>query len=204
MTTFSKRPLAASVASAMLLSAASAPLFAQQEIDEIVVVGSQIRGAQISDALPVSIMNELDIEALGVNSGDELLEFMAEQGQNFFIESENISGGVNPARGDIGAFNLRNLGTGNTLVLLNGRRVVNSAAYQTESVGGSFVPVNTVNVQSIPVTGLRRTEVLREGASAIYGADAVAGVDSRLLVRSIPRTESRHNKRGASGPFEYT
>ena len=78
MITFSKRPLAASVASAMLLSAASAPLFAQQEVDEIVVVGSQIRGAQISDALPVSIMNELDIEALGVNSGDELLEFMAE------------------------------------------------------------------------------------------------------------------------------
>ena len=181
MTTFSKRPLAASVASAMLLSAASAPLFAQQEIDEIVVVGSQIRGAQISDALPVSIMNELDIEALGVNSGDELLEFMAEQGQNFFSESENISGGVNSARGDIGAFNLRNLGTGNTLVLLNGRRVVNSAAYQTESVGGSFVPVNTVNVQSIPVTGLRRTEVLREGASAIYGADAVAGVVNYVM-----------------------
>lgn len=181
MTIFNKRPLAASVASAMLLSAASTQVLAQQEVDEIVVVGSQIRGAQISDALPVSVMNELDIEALGVNSGDELLEFMAEQGQNFFSESENISGGVNSARGDIGAFNLRNLGTGNTLVLLNGRRVVNSAAYQTESVGGSFVPVNTVNVQSIPVTGLRRTEVLREGASAIYGADAVAGVVNYVM-----------------------
>ena len=84
MTIFNKRPLAASVASAMLLSAACTQVLAQQEIDEIVVVGSQIRGAQISDALPVSVMNELDIEALGVNSGDELLEFMAEQGAEFF------------------------------------------------------------------------------------------------------------------------
>ena len=157
-------------------------LLAQDDtIDEIVVVGSQIRGAQISEVLPVSVLSEQDIEALGVNSGDELLEFMAEQGQNFFSESENTSGGVNSARGDIGAFNLRNLGTGNTLVLLNGRRMVNSAAYQTEEVGGSFVPVNTVNVQSLPVTGLRRAEVMREGASAIYGADAVAGVVNYVL-----------------------
>lgn len=179
MNFFIKTPLATSVASALIMISTAAN--AQQDIDEIVVVGSQIRGAQITDALPVSVMNAIDIEALGVNSGDELLEFMAEQGQNFFSESENISGGVNSARGDIGAFNLRNLGTGNTLVLLNGRRVVNSAAYQTEAVGGSFVPVNTVNVQSIPVTGLQRTEVLREGASAIYGADAVAGVVNYVM-----------------------
>lgn len=151
------------------------------QIEEVVVVGSQIKGARISDALPVSVISEMDIEALGVNSGDELLEFMAEQGQNFFSESENISGGVNSARGDIGAFNLRNLGTGNTLVLVNGRRLVNAAAYQTESVGGSFVPVNTVNSQSLPVTGLQRAEVLRDGASAIYGADAVAGVVNYVL-----------------------
>lgn len=151
------------------------------DIEEILVTGSQIRGASISEALPVSVIDQADIEALGVNSGDELLEYMAEQGQNYFSESENISGGVNSARGDIGAFNLRNLGTGNTLVLLNGRRMVNSAAYQTEEVGGSFVPVNSVNVQSLPVTGLRRVEVLRDGASAIYGADAVAGVVNYVL-----------------------
>jgi iron complex outermembrane receptor protein len=145
-------------------------------IEEIVTVGSQIRGAQISDALAVSVVTAEDIEALGIDSGDELLDFMSEQGQNFFNESENISGGVNAARGDIGAYNLRNLGTGNTLVLLNGRRMVNAAAYQTEEVGGSFIPVNTVNSQSMPVAGLERVEVLRDGASAIYGADAVAGV----------------------------
>ena len=152
-----------------------------EAVEEIVVTGSQIRGAKINDALPVSVVSADDIEALGVESGDQLLEFMAEQGQNFFSEAENISGGVNSARGDIGAFNLRNLGTGNTLVLLNGRRMVNAASYQTEEVGGSFVPVNTVNAQSLPVFGLERVEVLRDGATAIYGADAVAGVVNYVL-----------------------
>lgn len=141
---------------------------AENEVEEVVVVGTQIKGAQISDALPVSIFSEVDIEALGVNSGDELLEYVAGQGQNFFSEAE--ASNVNSARGDVGAFNLRNVGTGNTLVLLN------AASYQTELVGGSFVQVNTVNSQSLPVTGLRRLEVLKDGASAIYGADAVAGV----------------------------
>lgn len=153
----------------------------EEAIEEIVTVGSQIRGANIRDALAVSVMTAAEIEELGIDSGDELLEFMAEQGQNFYAESENISGGVNSARGDIGAYNLRNLGTGNTLVLLNGRRLVNAASYQTEEVGGSFVPVNTVNSQSLPVYGLERVEVLRDGASAIYGADAVAGVVNYVL-----------------------
>jgi hypothetical protein len=66
-------------------------------LDEIVTVGSQIQGAQISDALAVSVIQAAEIEALGVDSGDELLEFIAEQGQNYFSESENISGGVNSA-----------------------------------------------------------------------------------------------------------
>ena len=88
---------------------------------------------------------------------------------------------MNSARGDVGAFNLRSIGTGNTLVLLNGRRVVNAAGYQTEEVGGSFVPVNTANSNALPVYGIDRVEVLRDGASAIYGADAVAGVVNTVL-----------------------
>jgi outer membrane receptor for ferrienterochelin and colicin len=100
----------------------------EEQIEEIVTVGSQIKGANIRDALAVTVVSAQDIAEIGVDSGDELLEFMAEQGQNFLVEAENISGGVNSARGDMGAYNLRNLGTGNTLVLLNGRRMVNSAA----------------------------------------------------------------------------
>lgn len=150
-------------------------------VERIAVVGTQIRGGQLSEALAVSVISAEDIAELGIDSGDELLDLIPENGQNFFNEAENISGGVNAARGDIGAFNLRNLGTGNTLVLLNGRRLVNAASYQTEEVGGSFVPVNTVNSNTIPVSGLQRVEVLRDGASAIYGADAVAGVVNYVL-----------------------
>ncbi|QDP03058.1 TonB-dependent receptor [Thalassotalea sp. PS06] len=153
----------------------------ESEVETITVVGTQIRGGAISEALAVSVVNAEDIETLGVDSGDELMSLIPENGQNFFNEAENISGGVNAARGDVGAFNLRNLGTGNTLVLLNGRRMVNSATYQTEEVGGSFVPVNSVNSNTIPVVGLQRVEVLRDGASAIYGADAVAGVVNHVL-----------------------
>ncbi|MFK7957879.1 MAG: TonB-dependent receptor [Lysobacterales bacterium] len=163
----------------------------EDTIEEVVVTGSHIRGAQISDALPVSIIRSEDIEMLGIDSGDELLDQITENGQNTFNEAENIGGGVNSARGDVGAFNLRNLGTGNTLVLLNGRRVVNSAAYQTEEVGGSFVPVNTANSATFPVYGIDRVEVLKDGASALYGADAVAGVVNTVLKKDFEGLTAR-------------
>tara|TARA_B100001109_G_scaffold238830_1_gene220922 strand:+ start:387 stop:3329 length:2943 start_codon:yes stop_codon:yes gene_type:complete len=153
----------------------------EEEVEEVVVVGSQIKGAKITGALPVSIITGLDIEATGVDSGDDLLEHIAEQGQNYFTEAEDASGGVNASRGDMGAYNLRNLGVGNTLTLLNGRRLVNSPGYQTELIGGDFVPTVSVNSNLIPVSGIQRLEVLRDGASAIYGADAVAGVINNVL-----------------------
>ncbi len=150
-------------------------------VDEITVTGTQIRGAAISEALAVSVFSAEDVETMGVSSGDELLDLLPEQGQNFQTEAESEAGGSNSVRGDIGAFNLRNMGTGNTLVLLNGRRMVQAAGYQTEKVGGSFVPVNTVNSNAIPMLGIERVEILRDGASAIYGADAVAGVFNTVL-----------------------
>ena len=152
-----------------------------QQVEEITVTGSQIKGAKISGALPVSVISIADIEGLGVDSGEELLENIAENGMNLFNESENASGGVNSARGDMGAYNLRNMGTGNTLTLLNGRRLVNSPGYQTELIGGDYVPAMTVNSNLVPVWGIERMEILRDGASAIYGADAVAGVVNNVL-----------------------
>ena len=173
-------PLFVAVSAAMVSLGAIAQ-DSEPALEEVIVVGSQIKGASISEALAVSVVDSDAIEAMGIDSGDELIALIPENGQNFFNEAENISGGVNSGRGDLGAFNLRNLGTGNTLVLLNGRRLVNSATYQTEEVGGSFVPVNTVNSNHIPVWGVDRVEVLRDGASAIYGADAVAGVVNTVL-----------------------
>ena len=151
------------------------------DVEEVVVVGSQIKGASITAALPVTVLSADDISALGVSDGDELVENLVEQGLNFFNEQEQASGGVNASRGDSGAYNLRSMGVGNTLTLLNGRRMVNNAGYQSEYIGGDFVPTVTVNTNLIPTNGLDRLEILRDGASAIYGADAVAGVVNNVL-----------------------
>ncbi|MDA8674872.1 TonB-dependent receptor [Gammaproteobacteria bacterium] len=164
----------------------STNVFSQDEavdsdVEEVVTVGSQIKGAKISGALPVSILTADDIDALGVEDGTELLENLAEQGLNYFTEAESDSGGVNSARGDVGAYNIRNMGVGNTLTLLNGRRLVTNAGYQTELLGGDYVPTMSVNSNLIPTMGLDRVELLKDGASAIYGADAVAGVVNNVI-----------------------
>jgi len=175
----------------LLLLPLSITVFAQDDasqlenVEEVIVVGSQIKGAKITGALPVSIISTRDIEAMGVDSGEDLLENIAEQGLNYFNEAEDASGGVNASRGDVGAYNLRNMGVGNTLTLLNGRRLVNSPGYQTELIGGDYVPTVSVNSNLIPVTGLERLEILRDGASAIYGADAVAGVINNVLQKDF-------------------
>jgi len=156
--------------------------FAQDEtVEEVITVGSQIKGASITGALPVTVLSADDIDAIATSDGDELINNLVEQGLNFFNEAEQISGGVNAARGDVGAYNLRSMGVGNTLVLLNGRRMVNNAGYQTEKIGDDFVPTMTVNSNLIPTNALSRLEVLKDGASAIYGADAVAGVINNVL-----------------------
>jgi outer membrane receptor protein involved in Fe transport len=159
---------------ATLFAAGSASALAQEAeddeevVDEITVTGTQIKGAKISGALAVSVVDAVEIEAMGISSGDELLDSLPEVGQNFFNEAEGHSGGVNSVRGDVGAYNLRNMGTGNTLVLLN-----------------AFVPVNSANSNAMPVYGIQRVEVLRDGASAIYGADAVAGVINTVLKKDL-------------------
>ena len=150
------------------------------DVEEVVVVGSQIKGAKITGALPVSIISADDMDALGIDSGEELLDNIAEFGQNTFNQNE-FSGGYNASRGDVGAFNLRDIGTGNTLVLMNGRRLVTSPGYQTEPILGGTIPVMTVNSNTIPAYGVDRIEILRDGASAIYGADALAGVVNTVL-----------------------
>ena len=73
------------------------------DVEEVVVVGSQIKGASITAALPVTVLSADDIAALGVSDGDELVENLVEQGLNFFNEQEQASGGVNASRGDSGA-----------------------------------------------------------------------------------------------------
>ncbi|WP_439539943.1 TonB-dependent receptor plug domain-containing protein [Sphingomonas sp.] len=148
----------------------------EDSTEEVVVIGSQIKGADVAGALPVTVLNEDDIAATAATSGDDLFRSIPQAGDVAFNESRD-AGGINDARGDTASINLRALGTGNTLVLLNGRRMVLHPGTQSENL----VPVQSVNTNTIPVLGVRRVEVLLDGAAAIYGSDAVAGVINTVL-----------------------
>jgi len=168
---------AASFAAQAWAQTEAAPASTATEVEAVVVVGSQIKGAKVNAALPVTVVGEDQIGASGAVSGDELFRSVPQMGDVNF-NAQYLPGSSNSARGDVGSVNLRNLGIGNTLVLLNGRRVV---THPTSQANDNLVPVLTYNTSAIPVSGLKRLEVLRDGAAAIYGADAVAGVINTVL-----------------------
>lgn len=174
--------LMASAAGAMAQTAPQAQPVDPQDsttIDDIVVVGTQIRGAPTTEALPVVVFDQDQIDAVGAVSGDDLMRSIPQMGDVLF-DSANNPQTSNSARGDVNSVNLRSLGVGNTLVLLNGRRMVQHPTSQGTSDTGT-VPVLSYNSNAIPVAGLERVEVLLDGAAAIYGADAVAGVVNTVL-----------------------
>jgi outer membrane receptor protein involved in Fe transport len=144
------------------------------QVEEIVVTGSHIGGPAASRLLPVTVRSTEDIAAVGVLTADQLIASLPQAGgQNFNNEQQ----GPNQARGDVASANLRGLGSGNTLVLLNGRRMVMHPTTQQED----SVPVQIVNVNTIAPAAVSRLELLRDGAAAIYGADATAGVLNYVL-----------------------
>ncbi|MCB2086726.1 MAG: TonB-dependent receptor [Sphingomonadaceae bacterium] len=151
------------------------PPAASEGEEEIVVIGTQIQGAQINDVLPVTVLDEQAIENTGASSGDELFRAIPQAGTVAFNEQNATT--QNSARGDVGSINLRDLGTGNTLLLINGRRMTLHPGFQTELL----VPVVSSDTNEIAPGSVKRIEVLRDGASAIYGADAVAGVINTIL-----------------------
>lgn len=165
-----------------------------ESMEKITVVGSNIRGAQAAGTLPVTVLDSDDIKNTGAMTGDELLRSIPQVGDISF-NNERTIGGVNDARGDVASINLRGIGTGNTLTLLNGRRLVLHPGTQTEN----FVPVTTVNSNTLPVSGLRRLEVLRDGASALYGTDAVAGVVNYVLKKDNTQSQLNISGGNASG-----
>jgi iron complex outermembrane recepter protein len=156
-------------------AAAPAAQSAEETEPVIVVVGSQIQGAQINDVLPVTVLDEQQIENTGASSGDELFRSIPQAGTVAFNEQNATT--QNNVRGDVGSVNLRDLGTGNTLLLINGRRMNLHPGFQTELL----VPVVSPDTNEIAPGSVRRIEVLRDGASAVYGADAVAGVINTVL-----------------------
>ncbi|QCR00112.1 TonB-dependent receptor [Brevundimonas sp. SGAir0440] len=206
----SKFALMAGAASAVLLVSAGAALAQDAapqstppqegeaaQVEDIVVVGSQIRGASTTAALPVTVVTQEEIIATGAVSGDDLLRSIPQMGDVLFSSANNPQTS-NAARGDVNSVNLRSLGVGNTLVLLNGRRIVQHPTSQGTSDTGT-VPVLSYNSNAIPVSGLERLEVLLDGAAAIYGADAVAGVVNTVLQQDFDGLEMKAQYGGAEG-----
>lgn len=147
---------------------------AEAQLDDVIVTGSYIRGASDTGAVAVTIIGDEQIQTIGASSTGEILEYIAQAGA---AEINSGSDGPNDARGDVATVNLRGLGTGNTLVLLNGRRIAAHAVNQ--DVGDT--PRQITNVNAFPSSGIDRVEILRDGASALYGSDATAGVVNTIL-----------------------
>jgi iron complex outermembrane recepter protein len=135
-----------------------------QKVERIEVTGSSIKRIDGETSLPVQIIKKEDIERTGATTAAELLTKISASaaaltdGASF----SDIAG----QRGFSGA-NLRGIGVSSTLILLNGRRVANFA-----SPGGA----SGVDLNAIPSAAIARVEVLKDGASAIYGTDAIGGV----------------------------
>ncbi|HEV8209436.1 MAG TPA: TonB-dependent receptor [Vicinamibacterales bacterium] len=156
----------------VLLSAGQSS-FAQQSntqtLERVTVTGSNIKRTDTETASPVQIMTRQDIEKTGKQSIQEVLRTVTADGQGSIPAS--FSAGF--ASGSA-AVSLRGLGVNSTLVLLNGRRMT---TYGLADDGTR----NFVDLNSIPLEVVDRIEVLKDGASAIYGADAVGGVVNIIL-----------------------
>ena len=137
------------------------------------ITGSSIKRLADEGALPLQVISASEIEQMGVVSAEQLVDTLAANSANvdnstsrnnvFGAEQDRLTGGSSFA-------NLRGLGPTGTLVLLNGRRV------STHGMSGGAVDLNT-----IPMTAVARVEILKDGASAIYGTDAIGGVINFIL-----------------------
>jgi outer membrane receptor protein involved in Fe transport len=149
-------------------------------LEEIYVTGSRIaRTSDFENPSPVVSFNKEDMEKTGYSSLQQLLEKQPFAGTGTFSTRGNNQDST--ANGSA-AISLRGLGADATLVLVNGRRVQVSPF--AESVTTSFVDIN-----AIPVAAIERLEVLKDGASAVYGSDAVAGVVNVVLRKDFEGTE---------------
>jgi len=188
-----RQPFAFALAGLLLPFAAQAQE-PNETVEEIVVTGSHIEGMD-EDALPLSVLDAEAIRDLGAVNMQDLLAYIPAISD---FEFEDTNTGTNGARGDVAGVNLRGIGSGNTLVMINGRRMVVHPTYQAIN----NVPVTFYNVNSIPSPAVSRIEVLRDGASALYGADASAGA-----VNFVTRTDDEgfrvSGKYGASSETSY-
>ncbi|WP_343520901.1 TonB-dependent receptor [Sphingomonas sp.] len=155
-----------------LLVAAAAPAFTiapalaqdaePQPEQDIVVTGSRLPSTDLTSAAPVTVLDRTEIDQTGAASVGELLRELP-------VATASASDSAGRGNGGSATVALRGLSPVNTLVLINGRRVLSNTD------GG------TVDLNSIPFEAIERVEVLQDGASAIYGSDAIAGVVNLIM-----------------------
>ena len=159
-TKFKVTAIAAGVA--MALGTAPATFAQDDEIEEIVVTGSHIRRTEFEGRAPIQIVNA---EAISLNGAAQVVEVLKE----LTVNSGSQMYGETNSRAGVSQFNIRNLGFGSTLTLINGRRA--GVAATADDTGTDFLDIN-----QFPLAMIERIEVLTDGASATYGSQAVAGV----------------------------
>ncbi len=142
------------------------------QLDKVEVTGTRIRRVDIETASPVFVIDRSAIESSGVATLGQLLQEMPTIAGAATNPSVNNGGGTG-----ISTVSLRGLGSERTLVLLNGRRM-------------GFAPqFDAVDVNSIPINMIERVEVLKDGASAIYGSDAIGGVVNFITRKDFSGSE---------------
>ncbi len=142
-------------------------------LEETYVYGSQMTGSRIrrpgyESAAPVDVLSAPEIELSGAQTLGELLKFVPA------VAGNSLSTAISNGGNGTATVTLRGLPASNTLVLINGRRVAN------DGLAGESVDLN-----SIPPAAVKRIEILKDGASAIYGSDAIAGVVNVILKRDF-------------------
>ena len=175
-TVFANQPrvIATSIAIALM----SAPLayaqpVAEQKIEKIEITGSSIKQIAQEGALPVMVLTKAEIERTGATSVTDLIQNLpAMQG---FVP---VSSSVNGSGAGVTTAALHSLPSKYTLVLLDGQRMAPQALGLVQ--GGGF----GVNLESIPLDAVERVEILSDGASALYGSDAIAGVINFILKKN--------------------
>ncbi|MDC1042489.1 TonB-dependent receptor [Gammaproteobacteria bacterium] len=149
-----------------------------QDIEEVMVTGSYIKGSPTDGASPVEIVDRDTIEDIGATSiADITRNLSVNSGSE--NNSDSFTQGATQGTSNV---NLRGLGLSSTLILVDGRRHTLTGA--TANDGSAFV-----NTNAIPVVALERVEVLKEGAASIYGSDAVAGVVNYIFRRDFTGVE---------------
>ncbi|HEX4711430.1 TonB-dependent receptor domain-containing protein, partial [Phenylobacterium sp.] len=157
--------------SATQASAAAAAAAAGSEVSEIVVTGTRIPTPNLTSVAPVTSVTSADLKAQGVTRVEDLLNSLP---QAFASQGSNVSNGSNGTA----TVNLRGLGSNRTLVLIDGRRLM--AGNPTSSITSIAADLNF-----IPTSLVERVDILTGGASAVYGADAVAGVVNFIMKKDF-------------------